>query len=89
MSTQEILEVTSPSWMLDAVCGSGEYPLDWWYPEPGQNEYVEAATRVCRGCPVVAQCLRWAFETEDRWAILGGKTANQRKRILSNIQWKK
>jgi len=39
---------------------------------------VVAAKAVCAQCPVRLDCLRWAYETEDRWSVLGGYTPRER-----------
>jgi WhiB family redox-sensing transcriptional regulator len=82
----EILEVITPSWMKKARCKDADPTL--FYPEPGEDNgpRVEAAIRICNDCPVQRQCLRWAFEIEDKWAVLGGKTANQRTRIATRVR---
>jgi WhiB family redox-sensing transcriptional regulator len=38
----------------------------------------EAAKRICRGCPVIGDCLAFALETGDKHAVLGGLTAAER-----------
>jgi WhiB family redox-sensing transcriptional regulator len=37
-----------------------------------------AAKKVCATCPLIFACLRFALETNDQFAILGGKTPNER-----------
>lgn len=70
-------------WMLKAACTEADPEL--FYPEEGQRAYTSEQTQkavaVCRRCPVVFECLKWAFETGDTYAILGGRTPNQRSRI--------
>lgn len=70
-------------WMLKAACVNVDPEL--FYPRAGQqactSEQTQEAIAVCRRCPVIYDCLRWAFETGDKYAILGGKTPNQRTRI--------
>lgn len=59
---------------------------DLFYPaETGKwNKFtVKAAVQVCDRCPVIAECLKWAFEKEDAYGILGGTTPEQRTRILA------
>jgi WhiB family redox-sensing transcriptional regulator len=36
------------------------------------------AKAVCRRCPLIFACLQFALETNDQFAILGGKTPNER-----------
>ena len=71
--TLEFLSAHSPPWMRWALCRDADPEL--FHPEP--NKYtgprVDEAKRICRHCPVRPACLRWAFETGDKWAILGGR----------------
>lgn len=70
-------------WMAEAACRGVDPEL--FYPEEGAQacttKQVQEALAVCRRCPVTFDCLKWAFETGDKYAILGGKTPNQRTRI--------
>ncbi len=92
MSVTDTLKIiASPDWMADGLCGNGDYDPDDWYPEPGDDygTKVERAQRVCRICPVIAKCLRWAYEEDDTWAVLGGMTAKQRSRVKNRITRKR
>jgi WhiB family redox-sensing transcriptional regulator len=42
-----------------------------------------AAKAVCRTCPLIFACLQFALETNDQFAIMGGKTPNERARVQS------
>jgi WhiB family redox-sensing transcriptional regulator len=44
---------------------------------------VAAAKAVCRTCPLIFACLQFALETNDQFAIMGGKTPNERARAQS------
>lgn len=78
-------EVTAPlRWMRRALCADAD--PDLFYPEPGDVTARETAIRICNHCPVKLTCLRWALETGDRFAILGGKTAQQRTYILKRLK---
>lgn len=37
-----------------------------------------AAKRICRGCPVIGECLQFALDTGDKHAILAGTTPEER-----------
>lgn len=41
---------------------------------------VRLAKAVCRSCPLIFACLQFALETNDQFAIMGGKTPNERSR---------
>ena len=40
------------------------------------------AKRICRRCPLAAECLAWAIETRQDWGIWGGTTPAERRRLL-------
>jgi WhiB family redox-sensing transcriptional regulator len=40
---------------------------------------VSEAKAVCARCPVVNNCLDWAFQIGDDWAVLGGTTPAERR----------
>ncbi|MGH8909902.1 MAG: WhiB family transcriptional regulator [Egibacteraceae bacterium] len=55
------------------------------YPAIGTTgpaiEQTEKAKRVCRQCPVEAQCLEWALETRQDAGIWGGMDEEQRRTL--------
>jgi WhiB family redox-sensing transcriptional regulator len=40
------------------------------------------AKAVCRICPLIADCLEFAFDTGDAFAVMGGTTPADRNEIL-------
>jgi WhiB family redox-sensing transcriptional regulator len=62
------------AWRQRAACR--EYDPEIFFPDPGDASTREAAIRICRGCPVVAECRTEA--TSAPWGIWGGETHNQR-----------
>ena len=44
----------------------------------GEKERVAAAKAICGTCSVRPECLEWALEAKDTWAILGGLTPQER-----------
>lgn len=90
--TLTILETYAQSWMRHALCADADPEL--FFPNPELTAEIrqartEQAQRICARCPVRAHCLRWAYKMNDEWAILGGKTKNQRKRIKNRIARKR
>ena len=89
----EILQLTETHgqpWMREALCATDPNP-DFWFPDPDDDPDVRQlktaeAIRVCKHCPVRAQCLRWAFETGDEWAVLGATTKGMRTRTRRRRQ---
>lgn len=48
---------------------------------PENAQAIEDAKAVCRNCPIIANCLEFAMETEDKWAIMGGTSPADRTLI--------
>ena len=73
-----------PAWRQQAACAQVSPEL--FEPEPGPEwaAWVEAAKRVCQGCPVRPDCLADAMgweATGRRHGILAGLTPAQRDRF--------
>lgn len=47
-------------------------PTEMFFPENGQQGDIIAAKRVCKGCPVKAECREYARETDTTDGIWGG-----------------
>ena len=63
-------------WRDQAACLDAE--PEWFFPVR-ENDPAEQAKAVCSTCPVAAECLAWAYEIRDGWAVLGGMTAAERE----------
>ena len=76
------------AWRDDAACLDEDPEL--FFPEGESERYrsqIEAALEVCGTCQVVASCLSYALETEQRTGIWGGTTATARRRLeVANAQ---
>ncbi|MET9497425.1 WhiB family transcriptional regulator [Streptomyces sp. NPDC006552] len=69
-------------WRDRAACRD-EYP-DLFFPigaTAAALAQTEEAKRVCQGCPVSVQCLRWALETGQEHGVWGGLTEDERRRL--------
>ena len=71
-------------WAELALCAQAD--PDAWFPGKGEHALAKAATRICRGCPVQAQCLDYALSGADTWGgiatgIWGGTTPQQRNQL--------
>lgn len=64
-------------WMRNALCV--EVDTDIFFPEKGGTP--EPALRVCRLCPVAAECLDYALARNERFGIWGGVTERKRRRL--------
>ena len=63
-------------WQARGACRTGD--PDAWFAD---NMTTAAAQRLCAPCPVRAECLTWALDTDERYGVWGGTTAAERLRI--------
>jgi WhiB family redox-sensing transcriptional regulator len=64
-------------WMSAGVCAQTD-------PEafhPDKSGTVEPAKAVCAVCPVRERCLSYALETNQRFGVWGGTSAQQRQAL--------
>jgi WhiB family redox-sensing transcriptional regulator len=81
--TMDIIAADSGGWIRQALCGSGEWDPDLWFPERHDSPVKAAqAIRVCKRCPVRMQCLADSLERKDIRGIRGGLSGNRRSRML-------
>lgn len=45
------------------------------------EEFAQDAKSVCQRCPIVAECLEWALQVDDRFAVLGATTPAERSKM--------
>lgn len=64
-------------WTELAVCAEAD--PETFFPEKGGSS--GAAKRMCRRCPVAAECLDDALAHGDRHGIWGGVTERDRRRL--------
>lgn len=64
------------AWRQRAACR--EHDPDLWFPNPGDEATREAALRICRYCPVMADCRAESERIGAPWGIWGGETQKQR-----------
>ncbi|MFI8932470.1 WhiB family transcriptional regulator [Streptomyces sp. NPDC053474] len=70
-----------PDWRHQALCRKEDpelfFPIGTTGPALLQ---IEEAKAVCRsGCPVVEQCLQWAFEFGQEEGVWGGLSEDERR----------
>jgi len=65
------------TWVEQAAC-SEVGPGPWDSDDETNNSYREAR-RVCRVCPVAAECLEWALANDERYGMWGGMTPAERR----------
>jgi WhiB family redox-sensing transcriptional regulator len=74
--------VINMSWLYQAACRTEEpelfFPIGTTGPALGQ---IAEAKSVCRGCPVVSECLSWALESGQNSGVWGGMSEDERRRL--------
>jgi WhiB family redox-sensing transcriptional regulator len=71
------IAVHVPAWYDQALCA--EVDGEMWYPDAGGT--IAPAKRVCRRCPVQAECLTHALETNEKFGIWGGLSTPERQSL--------
>jgi len=66
------------SWMGQGNCRN--YPPATFFPSDGVG--VDRARAICKGCPVVDQCLEYALTERIEHGVWGGCSERERRRIL-------
>ena len=70
----------APTWRDFAACLTiGPEPF---FPDPGDRDLVRQAKAVCATCPVIIECLNFAFLIGADYGIFGGTTAQERRVML-------
>ena len=70
------------TWMSDGACT--QVGGDVWFADPGHNDLVRAAKRVCATCPVQEACRDYALAEPDLMGVWGGLSKAQRQRWRVN-----
>lgn len=65
-----------PDWTAWALCTQAD--PEAFFPEQGVSS--RAARKVCRNCPVQAECLAYSLIAPERFGVWGGLSAQARKR---------
>ncbi|NHU41782.1 WhiB family transcriptional regulator [Rhodococcus opacus] len=72
-------------WQLNAACRGIDSTL-FFHPdnERGEtrNRRIRAAKRVCRTCPVLEACLRYALQADERYGTWGGLSEDELRILL-------
>lgn len=61
-----------------ALCA--ETDPEAFFPEKGEN--TQEAKRICARCPLIDECLQFAFDNDEHHGIWGGMSAAERRRHL-------
>lgn len=73
------------TWRHRAACRGVGSAL--FFPAGASDERtIEAAKEVCGRCPVSAECLEYAMDTNQQMGIWGGLTARDRRSLRRNLR---
>jgi WhiB family redox-sensing transcriptional regulator len=73
------------AWQEESNCRNVDSDLFFLDPQArgkSKRDKEKAALKVCRGCPVIEQCLNHALSIPEFFGVWGGMTADQRNVIL-------
>jgi WhiB family transcriptional regulator, redox-sensing transcriptional regulator len=77
--------VIDMSWRYRAACRTAE--PDLFFPigtgQAALDQLAEAKS-ICRGCPVVNECLAWALKTGQNSGVWGGMSEDERRWLQQN-----
>lgn len=73
---------STSSWRDAALCA--QVDPDRWFPDKGGA--TNAAIRVCKRCPVQAECLQYALDNDERYGVWGGVGERDRRRMKRTIK---
>lgn len=79
-SPDELATALVTDWKMRAACiGSDNHSF---FPGPDADpNLVARAKAICDACPVIAECLEYAFETNQISGIWGGTTEDERRSL--------
>jgi WhiB family redox-sensing transcriptional regulator len=69
------------AWQDQALCAQVDPEL--FFPSKGSG--VRIPKRVCRVCPVRAECLDYAFENDLHHGVWGGTSEQERRRMRRGV----
>ncbi len=64
-------------WQEQALCNQTD--PEAFFPEKGGS--TKEAKRVCAGCEVRLECLKYALDNDEAFGVWGGMTENERLKI--------
>lgn len=72
-------------WQLRSACRNLDSTL-FFHPErergPAKAERETRAKRICRACPVIAECRAHALRVDEPYGVWGGLSAIERRELL-------
>lgn len=88
----EVRRLTVPrqgawEWQLRAACRGTDTQI-FYHPEnergPSRRRREIRAKQICRDCPVVTNCLRWALAAREPYGVWGGLSVEEREALLTS-----
>ena len=76
---ERALYVSSIVWRAQARCRG--VPTEVFFARRGDDLSLRVAKRICRGCPVRAQCLDYALAAGERFGVWGGVSEGRRREL--------
>lgn len=79
-------QIPEPPWQREAACYRLGY--DNFFPNGIEEARckIPKAKDVCSSCPVKAECLKFAIETESVHGVWGGMTRGERKKLTDELE---
>jgi WhiB family transcriptional regulator, redox-sensing transcriptional regulator len=79
-----IITTEELDWQLHGQCrGLDANETDeTFYADRTSKKTTEFAKRICRTCPVIAECGTWALNNREMYGVWGGMDRFERARIL-------
>lgn len=73
---------STPNWRHRAACREEDPELFFPVGQRGPALLqIAQAKAICHGCPVVAECLRWALDTRQDAGVWGGMSEAERRAL--------
>ena len=79
MTSSHLFDVKFSPWRDEAACLDA--PDVSFFPDAEDLRSISEAKAICAGCPVAAECLTWAVETNQGEGVWGGHTSKERRSI--------
>lgn len=75
-----MIDLTVTPWREAAACAEVLDQVSF-FPDKDDIRGIARAKAVCATCPVAAECLTWAIETNQSEGIWGGQTPRERRAL--------
>lgn len=71
----------SINWQDKAACSAIDVAVFYYDTWTERLDELNQIRRVCAECPVRAQCLEYALDTDDKYGVWGGLTPRERRQV--------